>query len=108
MGISGDGGSGAMGRGCACAAAAVLACLVVVVPAEGAVPPPSSGGSYTVRFGADGTSPSGGQAWEGVSRAGGRLRGGSNGFGAYYVIGNTGEDPQFGDRQGWVMALPTG
>ena len=76
--------------------------------ADAVVPVSSSGGAYTVRSGADGTSPSGGQPWEGVSRAGGRLRGGSNGLGAYFVRGDSGVDPQFGDRQGWRLALPSG
>jgi hypothetical protein len=78
------------------------------VPAGATVPPPSSGGAYTVRIGADRTGLSQGEPWLSDSHAGGRLRGGTNGFGAYYVIGNTGADPQLGDREGWRLTVPSG
>jgi hypothetical protein len=76
--------------------------------ASAAVPASSSGGGYTVRIGADSTTAAIGETWEDVSRAGGRLRGGTNGFGAYFVIGNLDLDPQFGDREGWRLTLPSG
>src|SRR3954451_17085695 len=106
MGVRRQGGAG-VGRLVACVAV-LVACWAMVGEARAAVPASSSGGGYTVRFGADSTSGSVGQAWEAVSRSGGRLRSGTNGFGAYFVIGNTGVDPQLGDRQGWTLALPTG
>jgi hypothetical protein len=90
-----------------CVVAGVLA-MALAGNAGAAVPQATSGGTYTVRIGADSTTASIGEPWEGVSRAGGRLRAGSNGFGAYFVIGNTGSDPQLGDREAWTLTLPSG
>src|SRR4051794_25141572 len=105
---SGDGDRGEQGVKRVIWCFVVLACLGFGADARAAVPGSSSGGEYTVRFGAESTSGSVGQPWEGVSRSGGRLHGGTNGFGTYFVIGDTGSDPQRGDRQGWTVALPPG
>lgn len=89
--------------------ALALAALAVGTGTAGAaVPGTSSGGSYTVAIGAERTGFSNGEGWQGIDLAAGRLRPGANGFGAFYVIGNTGEDPHGGDRAGWKLTVPTG
>src|SRR3954447_5413172 len=106
---SGDWGRAGMRRLVGCVVALLCASVCVWVGrAEASVPLPSSGGGYTVRIGADSTTSSPGEAWEAISRSGGHLRSGSDGFGLFYVMGDVGADPQFGDRQGWRLTVPSG
>lgn len=90
------------------ATAALAVGAAVPVAASAAVPPTGSGGGYTVRIGADSTGFSPGEQWENMSRSGGRLQAGSNGAGAFFVMGNTGVDPQQGDYEGWRLPVPAG
>src|SRR3954454_1956865 len=87
---------------------ALALCASSAGTADASVPAGSSGGAYTVRIGADRTGFSTGEAWQMIDRAAGRLHAGSNGFGAYFVIGNTSEDPHLGDHVGWKLSVPPG
>jgi hypothetical protein len=93
---------------CAVAVAAGVMAAGFGAVAEGAVPPASTGGTYTVRLGVDRTDGRPGQRWEMIDASGGRLRAGDNGFGSFFVMGNTGVDPELGDREGWRLDVPAG
>src|SRR4051794_26527541 len=96
-----------MVRTIACAVA-LAASLMAVGTAQAEGPEPSTGGSYTVRLGVDRTDGRPGQRWEMIDASGGRMRAGDNGFGAFFVMGNTSVDPEVGDREGWRLDVPTG